>query len=262
MCVLALSWQPRSALELAVIANRDEFHRRPTAPLAELSERPGLVGGRDLEQRGGWLWAHTSGRLCAVTNVRRPLDADRPPRASRGRLVAEFMTHDRPVQDALQELAATAILHGPFNLVLYDGATLGYATNVPAFSSRLLPPGVLALSNGPLDAPWPKARRLTQALTAWRGDQRDADQAPDLSPLFAALVDEREVPDEDLPDTGVGLALERKLAPPFLRGEHYGTRSSAVVLVSAGALRFAERRYDSGGLPAGETMLSLPRTVR
>jgi hypothetical protein len=38
-------------------------------------------------------------------------------------------------------------------------------------------------------------------------------------------------PDARLPDTGVGLELERMLSPPFVRGARYGTRCSTVVLI-------------------------------
>ena len=265
MCVVALSWQPwtpgsaplpDAPPPLVVIANRDEYHGRATAPLAELPEAPGLLGGRDLEKGGGWLWARASGRLAAVTNVRQgPGPAPAAPR-SRGQLVAQFAVEEQPVTECLQALAATAHLHGPFNLLLCDGGALGYACNVPAYHWRLLPPGVIAISNGPLDTPWIKAQRLTSALTTWLGSPPATARAQE--PLLRALTDEDEVPDDALPDTGVGLALERLLAPPFIRGERYGTRSSSVVMMGSRELRFAERRYGPGGAIAGDTQLVLP----
>ena len=53
---------------------------------------------------------------------------------------------------------------------------------------------------------------------------------PDDADLFALLADEHQPADELLPDTGVGLGRERLLAPVFIRGEHYGTRASTLVL--------------------------------
>ncbi|MEO6690341.1 MAG: hypothetical protein ABIS07_12385, partial [Dokdonella sp.] len=50
--------------------------------------------------------------------------------------------------------------------------------------------------------------------------------------------------DAVLPDTGVGLELERRLAPIFIRGEKYGTRASTLVARAAdGSLILRERRF-------------------
>ena len=68
-------------------------------------------------------------------------------------------------------------------------------------------------------------------------------------------------PDDALPDTGIGLEMERWLAPPFVRGERYGTRCSTVVLVETGAIVFAERRFGPNGVPQGESFVRLPRRV-
>lgn len=253
MCVIALSWQPDArpgTPVLLAIANRDELYQRPTASLAELAEAPGLYGGRDLDKGGGWLWVRADGRLAAVTNVRRP-----PPRTtaarSRGELVALFAGGDAPVAQFLDELAATAAAYGPFNLLVWDGAQLGYGTNEPSFQSRLLAPGITAMSNGPLDTPWIKAQRLAEALTAHAG----APGGGELAPLYAALADDQPVADEHLPDTGVGIAGERLLAPPFVRSEHYGTRASSIVVFTGEELLVTERRFGPSGAVLGETVL-------
>src|SRR5690606_28394997 len=99
-------------------------------------------------------------------------------------------------------------------------------------------------------------------LEAWLcSPAADADpmQAPDaLEPLFAALADTAPAPDADLPDTGVGLALERALSPPFVRGGDYGTRCSSVVLVGARHALFAERRFGPDGVRLGEGRAVIP----
>ena len=50
--------------------------------------------------------------------------------------------------------------------------------------------------------------------------------------MFEALADRHVAGDEDLPDTGVGLARERELAPAFIRTPdgRYGTRCSTLVI--------------------------------
>lgn len=257
MCVIALSWQPDARRDLPVIlaiANRDELYSRPTAPLDELTEAPGLYGGRDLDKGGGWLWAQAAGRLAAVTNVRRMPRPDGAAR-SRGDLVARFCSASTGLSAFFEELKDTASSHGPFNLLLWDGRELGYATNTPTFEARLLAPGITAMSNGPLDTPWIKSHRLTQALASHA--EHFGGGPPE--PLYAALADEQPVADELLPDTGVGLAGERLLAPPFVRSEHYGTRASSIVRFTEDELLFTERRFGPGGAVLGETALRTPR---
>ena len=78
--------------------------------------------------------------------------------------------------------------------------------------------------------------------------------------LFDALADTAQAPDERLPDTGVGLALERRLSPAFIRDPVYGTRCSSVVLTEARSLVFAERRFGPDGVAAGASLDVLPRT--
>ena len=117
------------------------------------------------------------------------------------------------------------------------------------------------MSNGALDAPWPKSGHATRALRAWLASAQSCsdkiDQAA-LAPLFGALADTTAAPDALLPDTGVGEALERALSPPFVSGERYGTRCSSVVLIGYDHLVFAERRFGPSAVPAGESFVTLP----
>ena len=83
-----------------------------------------------------------------------------------------------------------------------------------------------------------------------------------MAPLFAALADTTPAPDAELPDTGVGVDLERALSPPFVRGERYGTRCSTIVLVGADGISLIERRFGPEAVPLGETALALPAPDR
>jgi uncharacterized protein with NRDE domain len=59
--------------------------------------------------------------------------------------------------------------------------------------------------------------------------------------------------DEALPDTGVGLEMERLVAPIFIQSAAYGTRAStALIQHASGSLQFAEQRWQPGGVRAGE----------
>jgi uncharacterized protein with NRDE domain len=79
-----------------------------------------------------------------------------------------------------------------------------------------------------------------------------------LEPLFTALADTTPAPDARLPDTGVGLDMERVLSPPFVRGARYGTRCSTVLLVDEGGFTFAEHRFGADAVAQGATFVQLP----
>ena len=63
-------------------------------------------------------------------------------------------------------------------------------------------------------------------------------------------------PDDALPDTGVGVELERFLSPMFISGPRYGTRATTVLRLQAdGAIEMAERRFCAEGQVDGETRI-------
>jgi uncharacterized protein with NRDE domain len=260
MCLIAFAWQGHRRYPLVLITNRDEFHDRPSAAAAVDPDTPQVYGGRDLVEGGSWLQVSTRARLAAVTNVRTGLRPDKKPR-SRGWLVRDFLRGDDEATGFAAATRRTAGEYGSFNLLLWDGTALAFVTNQPRPDCQVIPPGLHAMSNGALDAPWPKSGHATRALAAWlasaQGESNAIDQST-LSPLFVALSDTTVAPDSLLPDTGVGVELERALSPPFVRGERYGTRCSSVVLVGDGHIVFAERRFGPNGVPAGESFVSLP----
>ncbi len=263
MCLIAFAWGSHRRYPLVLIANRDEFHHRPAAAAGFDPEAAQVYGGRDLDRGGGWLQVSTRIRLATVTNVRAGPKAPEAAR-SRGWLVRDFVRGDCGAAKYAAALGSTAGEYGRFNLLLWDGAELVFASNHPDPTRAPVSPGLHAMSNGAFDAPWPKSGHATRALEAWlasaQGGTGEIGQAA-LAPLFVALADTTAAPDELLPDTGVGLALERALSPPFVSGERYGTRCSSVVLVGHDHFVFAERRFGPNAVPAGESFLSLPFTL-
>ena len=259
MCLIAIAWQTDPRHPLALIANRDEFHGRPASPAGFDPDAPDVYGGRDLQAGGSWLMLSARRRLAAVTNVRAGPRLAVAPR-SRGALVRDFVRGSETAAVFAEALRDTAAEHGPFNLLLWDGQALRFATNHPQFATQAVEPGVHAMSNGAFDAPWPKATLATGALSAWLDSGMALDDpAVALAPLFAALADTTPAPEALLPDTGVGPELERRLSPAFIADATYGTRCSSIVLVSAsGGLLFAERRFGPDAQPLGESLLDLP----
>ncbi len=257
MCLIAFAWRADPRYRLALVANRDEFHARPAAPAGVDPAHPQVYGGRDLQAGGGWLMASTRGRLAAVTNVRAGTATEAAPR-SRGALVHGFAAGDAQAQAFADALRPDAGRYGRFNLLLWADDALAFATNHPAFASHPVSSGVHAMSNGAFDEPWPKAMHATRALRDWLASAPHARADDAIEPLFAAMTDSTPAPDALLPDTGVGMALERRLSPAFVRGADYGTRCSSVVLVHEdGRLLFAEQRYGPHGRDEGRDVAVL-----
>jgi uncharacterized protein with NRDE domain len=260
MCLIAFAWRSHPRYPLVLIANRDESHARPSAAAGFDPEAPGIYGGRDLVQGGSWLQVSTRGRLAAVTNVRAGINPEVKPR-SRGWLVRDFVRDEGSAAGLGSELERTAGEYGRFNLLLWDGDRLAFASNHPRPMHLTVSPGLHAMSNGAFDAAWPKSGHATRALEAWLASAQSGSGEigeAALTPLFDALADTTAASDDLLPDTGVGLELERLLSPPFVLGERYGTRCSSVVLVGHDHFVFAERRFGPNAAPAGESLATLP----
>ncbi len=77
MCLLVLAWRAHPRFRLIVAANRDEYHARPTAPMAVWKEAPDILAGRDLSAQGTWLAVDRQRRFGIVTNFR-DVQAKRP----------------------------------------------------------------------------------------------------------------------------------------------------------------------------------------
>ncbi len=256
MCVLfaAIGVHPRHALVLA--GNRDEAHARPTSGLARWADAPHVLAGRDLEAGGTWLGVTDAGRWATVTNVRDPASV-RPDARSRGALVADFLLgSDIPAAYAARVHAERSQFNG-FNLLVGDGADVWIAST--RRDAGPLAPGVYRLSNDTLDTPWPKLVRGRDAFARVleSGDLDDDD-------LLALLADETPAADADLPETGVGLEIERVLSPLFIRGERYGTRASTALLIGSGGTggRITEQTWGPGGVPGPRTSLALSPPAR
>ena len=248
MCLVAVAWKIHPRWRLLMAGNRDEFHPRPTAPLAQWPGEAGVRAGRDLQSGGTWVGIDRQGRASVVTNVRDPL-AQALPGPSRGRLPLEFLTGGLPAKAHARGLLEGADQYAPFNLLVVDADSCEYLGNHPAPERRTIAPGIHGMSNGGFDVAWPKTFRLCAAMQAWVDTE-----ALDPEPLWRALADEQVAPDEALPDTGVGIELERWLSPAFIRGETYGTRASTIIAIDhRGRGYISERRFGPNGRFEGQT---------
>lgn len=106
---------------------------------------------------------------------------------------------------------------------------------------KRIPPGIHGVSNHLLDTPWPKVERGKRGMT------RTLTQSGLKQALFHLLADQRIAEDHLLPDTGVGLDMERMLSPIFITSPDYGTRSSTLLFVDyQGRVTVIERTHYPG----------------
>ena len=193
-----------------------------------------------------------SGRFAALTNVRDPRAFD-PSALSRGELAVRFLEAAAAPLAHLQGLAATGERRNGFNLLAAAGGRLAWYSNRGG-APREVEGGVHGVSNALLDEPWPKVKRSVEGLARILGCEGEIDPEE----LFALLADRKPAPDGELPDTGVGLAAERALSPPFIATPGYGTRGTTLLLVSAdGRASLLERRFDEDFRVAGTTRFEL-----
>lgn len=289
MCLVAFTLNLNPSWRLVLAANRDEYFDRPTAPLAWWPDS-NIVGGRDLRAGGSWMAMSRSGRFAAVTNFRLGNAANAavdPNAKSRGDLVLGMLKGDsvsRP-SDLTMDGAITsdnAIVKnlaqvGPCNLLwgdLRSGAmhfssnqsndlSDNLTDNTSDHSASSLQNGlVYGLSNGKLDADWPKTSglktSLAQAIKSHQSDDRGLTAC-----LFDALADDTQAPDAHLPTTGVSLEFERILSARFIATPTYGTRSSTVILVDdQHNATMIERTWDHTALASGKPAPYTERMVR
>jgi uncharacterized protein with NRDE domain len=240
MCLVLIAYDLHPRYPLILAANRDEFYERPTAAAGYWDDAPNLFAGRDLVHCGTWLGISRTGRLAALTNYREP-HAVRKDAPSRGKLVSDFLKSATTPEEYLTRLRGERLAYLGYNLLLGDLERLYCYSNKNDQITRLTR-GVHGLSNHLLDTPWPKVLRgrdaLARVVTA--GDFTTED-------LFVILADTTKAPDEQLPDTGIGLERERLLSSIFITSPVYGTRSSSVLLIDSDRqVSFVERSFNDG----------------
>lgn len=233
MCLIAVAYAASTNYALIVAANRDESHARPSAQAQWWDDRPDCLGGRDLVAGGSWLAIHRSGRLAAVTNRGTPAGGDFQ---SRGLLVRDFLDAQTPAAAFADALSTKGERFAPFNLLLYDGKRLHFASNRDA--DRPLGAGVHSIGNARLDSDWPK-------IAQSRARMRAAVDLDDPTEALFELLQERN-------PAASGKSAYRETI--FVVGREFGTRSSTVVLLGRdGRVRFIERRFDAAGRLVGES---------
>jgi uncharacterized protein with NRDE domain len=237
MCLILFAYKAHPQYRLILAANRDEFYDRPTQHAGWWDSNPDLLAGRDLKAGGSWLGITRNGYFAALTNYRDPGQM-RTDASSRGELVSAYLQNGGDPQAYMEDLKDRGHRYNGFNLLVSDQNSLWYYSNMGAGPTEL-EPGVYGLSNHLLDTPWPKVQKGVAGLNYLINDH-----ALNLDSVFTLLADPARATDDHLPQTGVGLELERLLSPVFIQSPRYGTRASTVLLVDeTGQVTFEERSF-------------------
>jgi len=234
MCLALVAFDVVPGWAVILAANRDEYRDRPARAMDWWSDRPEIVGGRDLRSGGTWLAARRDGRFAAVLNdARIPAPAAAP---SRGTLVTDILEGDDMAR-RVTEVQARSDRYAGFHLLAGEPASGWYCGNRDG-SSRSLAAGVHAVGNAGLDPNDPRVQRGRSLFEATLS-------APVSTPaLLECLADREEVP----PGEG-------DCRPVFIAARAFGTRCSSVLLVAHdGTACFHERRFDAGSRASGETL--------
>ncbi len=249
MCTALFAYRAVGGFPFVLGLNRDEFLARPTAPASWWPDRD-LLAGRDEQGGGTWCGVTRSGRFAFLTNFRE-LRGKKAQGPSRGELVCDALAaEDLPAW--LEGLAARGDAYEGFNLVAGTRDAVWYTSNRGA-GLRALEPGIYGLSNGLLNEAWPKVACGRRKLAELAAAEPDAETL--VAGLGAILDAPDRFPDEGLPDTGVGLELERFLSALHITSNGaYATRSRTVLLLTEGGGRYVERGF---GEDAGERVFAL-----
>lgn len=237
MCLITFAWQEHEEYPLIVLANRDEFYKRPTEPAAYWMDHSHVLAGRDLEAGGTWMGVSTKGKWTGLTNYRDPKSmlSNAP---SRGELTSSFLTSDLSPREYLATVKTSGKSYNGFNLLVGDMTGLYYYNNIN-HEIVAVSPGVHALSNGLLNTEWPKVTKARYKL-----ENAIKENNLELESLEELMIDPRLANDDELPSTGVPYEWEKALSSMYISSPEYGTSITTVLRVShSGKVDFVEHTH-------------------
>lgn len=250
MCIAVFLWQAHPLYPFLLLLNRDEYHNRPTKPLAWWDGGE-ILGGRDGLAGGTWLACSRGGRLAFITNVRELHSL--PEAKSRGDLPVRFLESKKNPMEFAEEMLKEMDQYNGFNLILTDicSKTMVYITNRPKeenISATEVSPGIHVLSNTKLDSPWPKAKRLNHNFKELL-DKYDEGELP-IRELVEKLMTNTIKDEESTLPRIYPPEREYKLSSIFVEEDtplgRYGTRSTSAVSVNTnGEVSFFEKYLEN-----------------
>ncbi|WP_226642137.1 NRDE family protein [Microbulbifer variabilis] len=281
MCLLLFAYHCHPDYPLLLIANRDEFYARASAPAEpwrrgqEGEQGRQIVAGRDLQAGGTWAGI-AAGRVAAVTNIREPGRAEPENALSRGEIPYKFLTGSASPEQFARQLEGQR--YRGFNALLFaldEEQPLYCAGN--RHSPFAFSAGVHGISNGAPDAPWPKVEKGKAGLAQiTRHIEGTINRENFIEPALSLLQDRAPAVDAELPRTGMSLLMERALSPIFVQitqrenqlptnvdssafERGYGTRASTLIAVHRnGQSHLWEQSFTQGNLCGPLRYFSIP----
>lgn len=225
MCTLAIYFRVFDRWPVVIAANRDEFLARPALPPTSLSQRPRIVGGKDLKAGGTWLAVNEYGLIGGLLNRRSELPAD-PRLRSRGLLCLEALGHSG-VRDALgfvdrQDPAA----YNPFNLLLASREEAAVAHNRGGrIATTRLTAGLHLLTNLDVDDfECPRISHSFDRFARIADDPALARDQPSLRAELRSLLADHSTQLDPRSGRPNSLCIHR---------DGYGTRESSLIFIDA-----------------------------
>lgn len=223
MCLITIAIEQSEKYPFILLSNRDEFYNRPTDAM-HWWEGQNILAGKDLQAGGTWIAFNRLHQFAAVTNYRDPQNF-RPDAPSRGMIPVDLTT--QPIDDFREYVKEKYQLWNTmngFNLIFHNGEKTFYYSNV-SHKIQELSPGIHALSNAFLNTPWPKVTASKTQL-----QKLIAHQKTDEESFLDILSDAHTFLEEELPDTGVDIEMEKILSPICIQSPAYGTRVNTLFL--------------------------------
>lgn len=246
MCLIFLSYKQNKNYPLIVLANRDEFYKRPTQSAHYWEENPNILAGRDLEGGGTWMGVTKKGYMAILTNYRdiANIKSNAP---TRGKLVSDYLHGEFNPKEYLLALSKTGSIYNGYSLITGSFDDPWYYSN---YQNKVvqLGTGLYGLSNALLNSKWPKIENGKSILTPLLAEVKIDKEA-----LFDAMTNPNLAKEQDLPQTGLPVEKERAISSMFINIDGYGTRCTTLVMVNKfGKVDFTERQYENGQVTGEE----------
>tara|TARA_B100000700_G_C14828552_1_gene753383 strand:- start:133 stop:909 length:777 start_codon:yes stop_codon:yes gene_type:complete len=245
MCLIALSikketdWSGKESYFFTLVANRDEYHDRPTSQLNWWKDKE-ILAGKDELAGGTWLGVSKSGRFAALTNYKE--NTQKKFKLSRGFLVTDFLESKKSAKSYLENLNGKD--YAGFNLIVGDRNGLFYFCN-RSEGIYLLPEGVHALGNLTLNNNTAKIDLVKMDLEELFISEFKTQSALDMMKKEFGKLHEKSK-EELIPKEWVEIPYR------FIRSKIYGTRCTSICrMLSSGEVEFCEQSYSEEGVEGG-----------
>lgn len=240
MCLIFLSYKQNKEYPLIVLANRDEFYKRPTESANYWKENSNILAGKDLEGGGTWMGITKNGYMAMLTNYR-DIDNIKANAPTRGKLVSDYLHGEFNSKEYLLALSKTGGIYNGYSLITGSFNDPWYYSNYQKKVAQL-GTGLYGLSNALLNSKWPKIESGKEELTPLLMTEKINKEA-----LFNLMKNPELADDNRLPQTGLPMEKEKAISSRFINIEGYGTRCTTLIMVDKmGKVNFTERQFENG----------------